>query len=512
MTLADIDLNKVMVSSVRDEAWLTILPVVLSLAVGAVLVAIRRRVHLHAPIAIAALAVLSLIDAILLYRVASDGPLTMVLGRWLPPFGIAFTVDVMGALLALTSALIALVAAIHALADIDTNARRYGFYPLLLFLMAGVSGAFLTGDVFNLYVWFEVLLISSFGLLVLGGEREQIDGAAKYGLLNLVATTLFLLATAYLYGVFGTLNMADIAARVANADASLPLMTLATLFLVAFGMKAAAFPVNFWLPASYHTPRITVSAIFAGLLTKVGIYAMLRMLVMLLPGEGDGLRPLETAIAILTMMAGSIGAIAATDLRRLLGHWVISGIGVMLAGIALGGQDGLTGAVFYMLHSMVAMTALYLLVGLVARAAGGFDLASSGGVYAARPMLAALAMVLLFAVSGLPPFSGFWPKAMLVKTALGRESGWLAAAILLSGFLMTFAAGRVILFTLWRPGPERTRAPLPRSGMGALTALAALVVVAGLWPQPLVDISGRAAAALHDPATYIRSVFTEPRP
>jgi multicomponent Na+:H+ antiporter subunit D len=507
------DLAKTFVPAIAPESWLVISPVVLCILVGAALATIRKRIHWHAPIAIAALAMLVLVDAALLVKVATSGPLTMVLGRWLPPFGIAFTVDVLGALLALTSAIIAFVAAIHARADTDTNARRYGFYPMLIFLMAGVSGAFLTGDIFNLYVWFEVLLISSFGLLILGGEREQIDGAAKYGLLNLVATTLFLIATGYLYAIFGTLNMADITLQVAKADSGLPLMTLATLYLTAFAMKAAAFPMNFWLPASYHTPRITVSAVFAGLLTKVGIYALLRVLVMIMPAEGETLRPLIWAVAILTMLTGSIGAIAASDIRRTLGYWVIAGIGVMLAGLSLGGQAGMSATIFYMLHSMVTMTALYFLAGIMARAAGGFDLAGLSGLYAVRPYLTALAMILLFAVSGLPPFSGFWPKAMLVKTALGQGSWLIAGTILLSGFLMTFAAGRIVLLAFWRPAQTgQSRQPVSTVAICSLTALAAIVVLAGIWPEPVAVISAKAATGLLDPQTYIGSVFRERRP
>ena len=175
--------------------------------------------------------------------------------------------------------MVAFVGSIYAVDDINTSGRRYGFYPFLLVLMAGVSGAFLTGDIFNLYVWFEVLLISSFGLLILGSEREQIDGALKYAVLNLMATTLFLITVGYLYAIFGTLNMADIAVKVRDYADTAPLMTLTALFVLAFSMKAAAFPVNFWLPASYHTPRVVVSALFAGLLTKVGVYALIRGLI-----------------------------------------------------------------------------------------------------------------------------------------------------------------------------------------------------------------------------------------
>ena len=247
-----------------------------------------------------------------LWHVAGSGPVTMVMGRWLPPFGIAFTVDLAGALFALTAALVALAGAVASVTDINDSGRRYGFYPFLMLLMAGVSGAFLTGDIFNLYVWFEVLLISSFGMLVLGSERGQIDGAVKYGFLNLVATTLFLIAIGYLYGIFGTLNMADIAARAGALEGTAPLMTLVCLFAFAFAMKAAAFPVNFWLPASYHTPRIVVSALFAGLLTKVGIYALIRVCIMLFPVQRAELGLVVAIVAALTMITGALGALAQT--------------------------------------------------------------------------------------------------------------------------------------------------------------------------------------------------------
>ncbi len=320
--------------------WLVILPVAWCLAIGALLVMLRRPIGLHPFISVAGLAGLVVIDALLLQHVIVSGPVTMVMGRWLPPFGIAFTVDLTGALFALAASVVALAGGVYSLSDINDSGRRYGFYPFLMLLMAGVSGAFLTGDIFNLYVWFEVLLISSFGLIVLGSEREQIDGAVKYGFLNLVATTLFLVTTGYLYASFGTLNMADIARKAEGLRGTAPLMTLTALFLLAFGMKAAAFPVNFWLPASYHTPRVVVSALFAGLLTKVGIYALIRVTVMLLPMEREELSFVIAVVGALTMLVGVFGALAQSDFRRMLGYLVISGIGSILAGIAVGGPGG----------------------------------------------------------------------------------------------------------------------------------------------------------------------------
>ncbi len=490
--------------------WLVILPVVWCIGIGAVLMMVRHRTFLHPPIAVAALGVLAGFDATLLWHVAQNGPVTMVMGRWLPPFGIAFTVDLTGALFALIAAMVALAGAVAAVTDINDSGRRYGFYPFLMLLMAGVSGAFLTGDIFNLYVWFEVLLISSFGLLVLGAEREQIDGAVKYGFLNLVGTTLFLIATGYLYGIFGTLNMADIAAKAGPLRETAPLTTLVALFVFAFAMKAAAFPVNFWLPASYHTPRIVVSALFAGLLTKVGIYALIRVSVMLFPLERDDLSLVIAAVGALTMVTGALGALAQTDTRRLLGYLVISGIGSMLAGVALGGPGGIGGAVFYALHSMVVMTALYLAAGLAARLGGGFSLASLSGLYARHALFSALSLMLFFAVSGLPPFSGFWPKVMLVKAALDGGAGWLAAALLFTGFLTMIATGRLFLLAYWRPAAAAApsgQAAVPATALLPLIVLTAVSVLIGLFPETLLGLVQQAALTLDEPSAYLHSVF-----
>ena len=506
-TPADLSAALVM-TPVPPADWLVVLPPVFAILMGAVLLMLRKSVRLQAWIAIPALALLVAMDGMLLAHVLENGPVTMVMGRWLPPFGIAFTADLTGALFALAAGIVALAGGVHALTDIDDSGRRYGFYPFLLLLTAGVTGAFLTGDIFNLYVWFEILLISSFGLIVLGSERRQIDGAIKYAFLNLVATTLFLIATGYLYGLFGTLNMADIAVKAAERRADLPTMTLAALYLLAFGMKAAAFPVNFWLPASYHTPRIVVSALFAGLLTKVGIYALLRTLVMLFPVEREELSFVIALAGAATMLTGALGALGQSDIRRLTGYTVISGIGVMMAGLALGSPGGIGGAIFYALHSMVVMTGLYMVAGLAGRLAGSFDLHRLGGLYTRSTLFSGLSLALFFAVSGLPPFSGFWPKVMVAKAALDIGAWWLAATIFLAGFLTTIAFGRVFLLAYWRPAGEgMPRADIPASALLPLAALTALAALFGLFPEALLSSVQAAAQGLADPSAYVRSVF-----
>ncbi|QKV18675.1 Na+/H+ antiporter subunit D [Oricola thermophila] len=517
-TETTVDLARAMVLAPPQAAdYLVVAPLVVGFLFGALCLMTRKNTDRQPFLALSGLALMLAADIGLFWHVWQNGTVVMTMGRWLPPFGITFAADMLGATFALTAGIIGMAGGLYALQDVGSTGRRYGFYPFLLLMMAGVTAAFLTGDIFNLYVWFEVLLIGSFGLLILGSEREQLDGATKYAFLNLIATTLFLLAVAYLYGTFGTLNMADISRKAAAMRETGPLVTIAAMFLFAFAMKAAAFPVNFWLPASYHTPRIVVSGLFAGLLTKVGIYALLRIFLTLFDVERDLLAGAVVVIAALTMVLGAMGALAQNDIRRMLGYLVISGIGMMLAGLGLGSATGLSGGVFYALHSMVVMTALYFLAGLMGRHMGGFALDRAGGLYSQAPWMAAVALVLLLSVSGLPPFSGLWPKVYLVKASLDVGAWWLAFAILLTGLLTTIAVGRMFAFSFWREvAPREDGEAVPAKGRGitagALVALTFLTVAAGLYPAPVISVSDRIAGELLTPNGYVDSVFPSDQP
>ncbi|MEN3792865.1 Na+/H+ antiporter subunit D [Fulvimarina sp. MAC3] len=515
--------------------YLTVSPLVICFLFGAAMLMMRKRVDLHPFVAIPGLVLLLAADIGLLWRVYSEGTVTMMMGGWLPPFGIAFTVDLMGALFLAASGVVAFACGIYASASVDRIERRYGFFPFLFMMMGGVSGAFLTGDIFNLYVWFEVLLIGSFGLMVLGSRDEQLDGATKYCFLNLVGTTFFLIATGYLYGLFGTLNMADIARKAAVMENTAPLFTLVALYFVSFAMKAAAFPLNSWLPASYHTPRFVTSALFAGLLTKVGIYAAIRVMLMLFPPERAELSSVIAWVAALTMLVGGFGALAQSDLRRLLNYMVIAGIGTILVGLSLPDLAadatsgpltvGMSGAIYYALHSIVVMTALYLAAGVAAHLTNTSSLHHMGGLWRHNPLFAAIVLMLLFAVSGLPPFSGFWPKVFLVRASIGADMPWLAATVLFSGFLLTIASARVFALGFWRSLPaaveadseaERTRivkehftaaGPDKAFSLVPLLMLTAFVVAAGVWPEWLLSMTDTAATGVIDPSQYIDSVF-----
>lgn len=511
-----VDITGAMVTEpVAASDWLVIASVAICIMAGALVLMFRKETGRHVSIAIIALGLAVAANFGLLIKVVAEGPLVMTMGRWLPPFGITFNADIFGTVFALTASIVAFAGAIFARGDIDDTGRRYGFYPFLLLMMAGVNGAFLTGDIFNLYVWFEVLLISSFGMLILGSEKQQIDGATKYALLNLVATTLFLIATGYLYGTVGSLNMADITAKLPEVRNTAPLMTLCALFFLAFAMKAAAFPLNFWLPASYHTPKIVTSALFAGLLTKVGIYALGRILITLMPAERDLLAETIAWVAAATMILGIMGALAQSDIRRLMGYVVISGIGTMMAGLALASPTAISGTVFYAVHSMIAMTALYLLAGMMRERGGTFSLREAGGLYRAHPLLAAFALVLFLAVAGLPPFSGLWPKILLVKASFDVGAWWLGGAILVTGLLTTIALGRVFALAFWRNSDgrmESSNAPSNRSSILIsylpIALLTVPIVIMGIYPEPFLQLADQAATAVANSTGYREAVFT----
>ncbi|RLQ87515.1 Na+/H+ antiporter subunit D [Notoacmeibacter ruber] len=509
----EIDRSVAMVTKAVSLAdWLLIAPVALPILGGAALLMLNRRIAWHAPVTIAILVLMSLADLVLLYRVWTEGPLHMAMGSWLPPFGIVFAADTLGVLFATITAFTGLVCAVFATAEADATEYRYGYFTFYLLMLAGVTGAFLTGDIFNLYVWFEVLLISSFGLLALGSNPIQLDGTFKYAILNLIATTLFLVSVGILYGIAGTLNMADLALKARSGEMSGPLMTFGILMTVAFLMKAAAFPLNAWLPASYHVPRSSSSALFAALLTKVGIYALLRTLILLFPQLGEAFAPVLLVVANATMIIGALGLLASTDIRRMVGWAVISGIGVILVGPGLGESAALGGAIAYAMHSMIVMAGLYCLAGAMSWMAGGQSLQRMGGLALRSPALLLCGLGLMLATAGLPPFSGLWPKAILVEAALSDAAYTTVVIVLLNGLLTTIAFGRMFAFGFWKPAPAAPDegAELALLSKKRLVPIAAVVVVslaAGLYPEPWLAASHQAAAGLLNGATYIETVL-----
>ncbi len=452
----------------------------------------------------------------LLVTVLDDGIQVVQVGNWPAPFGITLVADLLSAALIVTTGGLGVAVAVASFTGIDNRRESFGYYPLLLVLLVGIGGAFLTGDIFNLFVWFEVMLIASFVLLALGGERAQLEGAIKYVTINLIGSAMFLSAAGILYGLTGTLNMADLSVRLDALNSPILETTVAMLLLVVFGINAAIFPLFSWLPASYHTPPSVVSAIFAGLLTKVGVYALFRTFTLLLPAQELGMQPLLVGIAALTMLAGALGAVTQRDLRRLLSFLVVSGVGFMLMGLSLFTAVAIGAGVFYLLQDAVAKTAFFLVAGLMRRIGGSFDLDELGGLSRASPVVIPLFAIPALSLAGIPPMSGFVAKIGLVTAGFAVGEWLLVGAALLASFLTLLAVARAWAAAFWKTPPEGLS--LPIEGRATRTvdrlafivptaALVAVLVLIGLVAEPIVAFSLQAGEQLADPSLYVDAVL-----
>jgi multicomponent Na+:H+ antiporter subunit D len=453
--------------------------------------------------------------AIALLSATIDGTiLATQFGSWEAPFGISFVADNLTSAMVLITAIMAVVIAIYQLTDPEENGRPM-FHPLYHGLLLGVTGAFMTGDIFNMYVWFEIMLISSFGLLVLGGTKEQLDAGVKYVMLNLVMTTIFLVAVAFLYGATGTLNMADLANRVPAIENTGLVSVLAILFLLAFASKAALFPLFFWLPASYHTASTPVLAIFAALLTKVGVYAIVRCFTLIFPVT-EGLATIIGIIAALTMITGVLGAASHFDIRKILSFHIISQIGYMLVGVAIATPLALAGSVLYIVHHIIVKANLFLIGGVIRRKSGSYQLKQIGGLHRTAPFLAIMFCIPALSLAGLPPLSGFWAKYLVVKPSLDAGSWYLAVTALVVGVLTLYSMLKIWNEAFWKTPATPTPRPTQDSNSSfagqyvAIAALSAITLCIGLNPEPFVVFSVEAANQLTDSSRYINAVLEGP--
>jgi multicomponent Na+:H+ antiporter subunit D len=449
----------------------------------------------------------------LLDSVWNDGIQAAQMGTWPAPFGITLVADLFSTIMVGLTGLIGLTVSVYSVASMDPRREAYGYYPLLQILLAGCCGAFLTGDLFNLYVWFEVMLIASFVLLALGGERPQMEGAIKYVTLNLLSSALFLAAVGIVYATTGTLNMADLSGRLREVTQPGVGMALAMLFLVAFGIKAAAFPLFFWLPASYHTPPVAVSAVFAGLLTKVGVYALIRVFTLLFVQNVAFTHQLILALAALTMVTGVLGAMVQNEFRRILSFHIISQVGYMLMGLGLYTPLGLAGSIFYILHHIVVKTNLFLVSGVVHRLRGSYELKNLGGLYERFPILALLFLIPALSLAGVPPLSGFWAKLSLIKAGAQAGRWTVVTAALLVSLLTLFSMMKIWAEAFWKRAPEETVEPAVvaraerRTLLLPIAVLAGVTVAIGLLAEPFFLLAERAAEQLMNPAEYVRAVL-----
>ncbi len=492
------------------------LPVAVPLATLALCVLLQRQPVLQRAVSLLGSAALLVASLLLLAAVLDGTVLATQFGDWAAPFGISFVADLFSAAMVVITGLMAVTVSVYALASGAKERERALFHPLYHGLLLGVTGAFLTGDMFNLYVWFEIMLIASFGLLVQGGTRAQLDAGVKYVVLNLLVTTLFLLGVGLLYGLTGTLNMADLSVALPQVENQGLVGTLAVLFLLAFGAKAAVFPLFFWLPAAYHTASAPVVAIFAALLTKVGVYAILRCFTLVFDSTLGFIGPIVGVLAALTMITGVLGAAAHYDVRRILSFHIISQIGYMLVGLAVATPLAIAGAILYVLHHIVVKANLFLIAGVVRRAGGSWDLKRIGGLHRSAPLLALLFVVPALSLAGLPPLSGFWAKFVVIRSSLEAGHVALAVVALVVGVLTLYSMLKIWNEAFWKaPGPLSQQAATEWRAAGAgralmlapVVVLAAITLTIGLMAEPFVDFSLRAAEQMLGRGAYVQAVL-----
>jgi multicomponent Na+:H+ antiporter subunit D len=435
----------------------------------------------------------------LLVRVGRDGPARVTMGGWPAPFGIELVADPLAAGMVVIAALMGAATLVFQLGDADPAPDSPALHPLVHAMLAAVSGAFLTGDLFNVYVWFELMLVSSLGLLVYRAETRHLEATLKYFVLNAVGTLLLLVGVAYLYAATGHLGFGALAraARVGDVAALTPFIVVVSL---AFLVKAGAFPLFAWLPASYPTLPAPLLALFAGLLTKVGVYALLRLLGGVFPTTPAFVFEGLAWVAAATMLFGVLGAAYHWDIRRILAFHIVSQIGYMLLGVALASAAGQRATIFYIVHHIVVKANLFLIAALIARQTGSYDLRRSGGLFAARPALAALFAVPALSLIGIPPLSGFWAKLLVVQEALAQGRWVLAAIALTVGLLTLYSMAKIWLGAFWKKHPDAAWTPPETARLGpawvATGALAVVTLGIGLAPEPLLGFAAFATEHL----------------
>ncbi|KIP52390.1 Na+/H+ antiporter subunit D [Leucobacter komagatae] len=435
--------------------FLVPLVVLIPLVAAALALAIPGHREVQRGITLVALTVSSVLGVTLMFVVDRMGPLVMQVGGWAAPYGISLVVDRVSALMLAVSAVVLLAVFIFSigqgLADGDEETPVSIYYPTYLVLGAGVFNAFIAGDLFNLYVGFEILLVSSYVLITLGGTAPRIRAGVTYVVVSLVSSILFLAAIGLVYGATGTVNMAQLQFRIAELPSDLQLI-LNLALLIAFGIKAAVFPLAFWLPDSYPTAPAPVTAVFAGLLTKVGVYAIIRTQTMLFPESS--VDPLLMVVAALTLIVGILGAISQLDVKRMLSFTLISHIGYMIFGIAIANAAGFSATIYYIAHHIIVQTTLFLAVGLMERQGGTTSLSGLGGLMRSAPVIAVLFFVPMLNLGGIPPFSGFLGKLGLFTAGAELQTPgayWLIGIGALVSLLTLYALARAWVLAFWRP-------------------------------------------------------------
>ncbi len=452
----------------------------------------------------------------LMAYVDKHGVQTALLAGYSAPYGIAFVADRLSCIMLCLSMSIGTVALAYTFWTSTELQQKYFFYPLFQIVLLGVNWAFITGDLFNLFVAYEVMLIGSYGMMMVGASKVQVRQTMKYIAINIVGGSLFVVGIGLIYACCGTLNMADLAERThALTGTRASIVTAATMVLiVVFALKSASFPFFFWLPDAYPVVPSGISGYFAGLLTKVGVYSLLRVFVMVFRQDGH-----ELALNILlvmsgfTMLLGVLGAMCQWDIRRILSWHIISQVGYMVMGIGLAGNAtiaklAVAGTIFYVVHHIVVKSCLFLCGGIAERVSGSQKLKQMGGVYDLAPGVAGLFLVAALSLAGMPPFSGFMSKFVLIRAGVDGGNFFIVFIAVITSFFTLYSMTKIWSYAFWGEKRREKAGPNYRGMMIPTGVLVAFTIILGLWAQPFLRIASDAADDLTDPTEYIHAVMS----
>ncbi len=490
---------------------IVILPILVPLLLLAISIVVKNE-RMQKWIRVGGSFALAILAALILHKTIQSGILVLHVGGWHAPFGITLVSDMMSSVMLLTASFIVFCLSIYSLNFIPSSRNFSRFNVFFFALIMGVNGAFITGDVFNLYVWFEVMLLSSFVLITMGGQKDQLEGGIKYMALNLIGSLLFLAGLGMLYGKTGTLNMAHLAQILKNDSESILMNTSAVLFFVAFGIKAAIFPLYFWLPSSYHTPNIAVTSLFAGLLTKVGVYALIRFFTLFFVQDQEFWHMLLLIVSGLTMVIGGMAASTHYETRRILSYHIISQIGYMIMGLGIYTPLAIAGAVFFMIHNMIAKTNTFLIAGVINKFRGTYYLKDIGGLFNQSPLLAVLFIIPAFALAGIPPLSGFFGKFILIKAGIEDGHYLITAVAVLTGMLTLYSMIKIWNEAFLKPQPEDETRLIEGKYLSAADLIPSLLlglatILMGIFAKQVFGLVKIAADQLMDSAFYIEHVL-----
>jgi multicomponent Na+:H+ antiporter subunit D len=488
---------------------LVILPILLPLVTAVTLIFMKNNILLQRWFSGLSSIAAVIVSVMLIQTVFTEGIQVLYIGGWEAPFGITLVADQFACLLVLASALIGFLTILYSFRLIGKGREKYFYYPAVQFLIAGVSGAFLTGDLFNLFVFFEVLLMASYVLIVLGGTKIQLRESLKYIVVNIVSSALFVIGVGYLYAVTGTLNMADLSVRISEMQDTGIINVISILFLIVFGLKGGIFPLYFWLPGSYYAPPAPVAVLFGALLTKVGVYSIMRVFTLIFIQDTGFTHEVLMWLAALTILFGVIGSLAYRDVQNIIIYNIITAVGVILIGTAANTPAALQGSIYYLLHDMVIKAGLFMLGGILFVIAGTNNLKKMGGFIHTHPLTGWLFLISAISLAGIPPFSGFVGKLKITEGAFTDGRFAMAFLVLLSSLLVLYSIVKIFIFAFWGEEKEIGKKPDLKKMVYPAALVLLLSLAFGVGTECIAPYINQAADTLLNPQKYIDAVLKE---